>query len=223
MSESERKQVSSRLPVESTAFFIAQIAVLSSLVAFLKILTIPMPIPLGSIDASSVLIFAIAILYGPSFATPVICIGQFVGLLYLTALLGFPAVFIPGIVAVRGAEAFIVGKLRHKNGNSGKWEIFAMVIGVLWETGAFVLADTYLFGPGFGVIVAFTIIDAIWIIPAIGVIAALRRIFEAKYFDDYFGFADNEQLKKKLLYPSLAAIIISWILIILAPLAGILL
>jgi len=223
MSELEPEKTSSSSRIESTAFLLAQIAILSSLVAFLKILTIPMPIPLGSIDASSILIFAIAILYGPSFATPVICIGQFVGLLYLTALLGFPAVFIPGIVAVRGAEAFIVGKLRNKNGNSGKWEIFAMVIGVLWETGAFVLADTYLFGPGFGVIVAFTIIDAIWIIPAIGVIAALRRIFEAKYFDDYFGFAGDEQLKKKLLYPSLAAIIISWILIILAPLAGILL
>jgi hypothetical protein len=56
-----------------------------------------------------------------------------------------------------------------------KWEIVAMVVGAVWETVGFFLADWYLFGLAFAMTVLLTIVDAIFIPLAIGVITAVRQ------------------------------------------------
>ena len=79
--------------------------ILGALMAVLTILIIPVPPPIGGFDASTVLILSLAILFGPLIATPIVCLGAGVGTMYLVFGLGYPIIFLPGIIAVRGLEA----------------------------------------------------------------------------------------------------------------------
>ncbi len=194
----------------SRSINVTMIAIMAALTAVLTAIIIPIPPPVGSLDSSTVLILVVGILYGPALATPIISLGQFVGTLYLTMNMGWPLVFLPGIVAVRGSEAYLVGKLRKKN------ELFALVIGPVWETIAFLIADIYLFGPVIGILVITTLADLLWIPVAITVIAALRQVFGCQYLDEGFGLKDSKNTRK-LLYPSILVIILCWLLIFLAP------
>ena len=199
----------STTPPHSRALHVAMIAIMAALTAVLTAIIIPMPSPIGGFDSSTVLILALGILYGPALATPIISLGAFVGTLYLTMIYGYPLVFLPGIVAVRGSEAYLVGKLRKRN------ELIALVIGPVWETIAFLIADIYLFGPA-GIFVITTLVDLLWVPIAITVIAALRKVFACQYLDEAFGLQNSENTRK-LLYPSLLIILLSWLLIFLAP------
>ena len=93
------------------SMYVATIGILSALMAVLSYASIVIPTPLGSIDSSSVLIFATAILYGPEIGLIVTVIGQLVGKGLLITYAGLPAVYIPGVVAVRGVEAYVVARL----------------------------------------------------------------------------------------------------------------
>jgi hypothetical protein len=96
-----------------------------------------------------------------------------------------------------------------------------MVVGPIWETIGFLIADLWLFGPA-GLIVIFTIVDLIWIAPAIIGIAAIRRAFQIKYLDTSLNLdlIENTPTKKTLLITSWIAIFISWMFIFLAPFYG---
>jgi hypothetical protein len=206
----ETKQDETKLLLpRSRSLQISLIAILAALTAVLTAIIIPMPSPIGGFDPSTVLILSLGVLYGPVIATPIIIMGQFVGTLYLTMIYGYPLVFLPGIVAVRGSEAFLVGVLRKKN------EMLAVSIGPIWETIAFLIADIYLFGPA-GLIVITTLVDLLWVPVAIIVIGTLRSTFGSQYLDEAFGLQDPET-SKKLLYPSILIIILAWVLIFLAP------
>ncbi|MCK4825441.1 hypothetical protein KA005_57365, partial [bacterium] len=94
-------------------------------------------------------------------------------------------------------------------------ELFAITVGPIWETIGFLIADIYLFGPA-GFIVITTLVDLLWIPIAITVIAALRQVFACQYLDEGFGL-QNSKNTQKLLYPSILVILLSWLLIFLAP------
>ncbi|MBA7622546.1 hypothetical protein ES703_29924 [subsurface metagenome] len=102
-----------------------------------------------------------------------------IGVSYKMIVFGFPPVFVIGAMLVRGVEAALISYLvRRKDPvdtrTVTKWEIIAMMIGAVWETVGFFLADWYLFGLGFAMTVLLTIVDAIFIPVAIGVITAIR-------------------------------------------------
>ncbi|MHA2407191.1 MAG: hypothetical protein ACXACA_02315 [Candidatus Ranarchaeia archaeon] len=197
------------------SLLLSYVAVFSSLMAVLTVFIIPMPTPLGGYDSSSTLIFILAILLGPTLATTITCLGQFIGTFYLVSGGTMPLIFLPGIIAVRGPEAAIVGALRKRN------ELFAMVVGPIWETIGFLIADIWLFGPA-GLIVAFTIVDLIWVAPAILGVAAIRRAFQTKYLDTMLNLdsPENKSTKQAFLYTTWFAILISWVFLFMAPFAG---
>jgi uncharacterized membrane protein len=196
------------------SLLISYVAIFSALMAVLTAIIIPMPTPLGGYDASSTLIFITAILFGPTLATIITCIGQFIGTAYLVSG-GMPLIFLPGIIAIRGPEAALVGALRKKN------EVAAMIVGPIWETIGFLIADLWLFGPA-GFIVIFTIVDLIWVFPALIGVTAIRRAFQIKYLDTALDLDSpkNRTTKQALLYPAWFAILVSWVFIFLAPFYG---
>ncbi len=217
-------------PPSPRSMYFATIGILSALMAVLAYASIVVPTPLGSIDASSVLIFAAAILYGPEIGLIITVIGQLVGKGLLITYAGLPAVYIPGVVAVRGIEAYVVGYFGRRFASSRYGEPSAMVTGVLWETTGFVLADFYLFamiGGIFGGIAAvlvgsiWTIIDLIWVPLGLAAVFYARATFKATYLDEHLNLV-NVSGHRGLLYSCLILILISWGLIIVAGLTGLL-
>lgn len=203
----------------SVSLNVATVGIMSALMAVLSYASIVVPPPLGSIDASSVLIFLVAILYGPVIGVSITCIGQFVGKGLLISFYGYPAVFIPGVVAVRGVEALIIGVIARKTFKGGYGlEVLAMIIGVLWETVGFVIADVYLFGAA-AIATVLTIVDLVWVPFGIAAIAYVRTAFKTEYLDEQLGITGSRTMWG-LLIGSLAFIICCWILIILAGITG---
>jgi len=210
------------------SMYVATIGILSALMAVLSYASIVIPTPLGSIDSSSVLIFATAILYGPEIGLIITVIGQLVGKGLLITYAGLPAVYIPGVVAVRGVEAYIVGYLGRRFTSSQYGEIGGMVAGALWETAGFVIADFYLWGmiggffAGLTAILTgtiWTIIDLVWVPLGVAAIYYVRTAFKATYLDEHLNLVKVPGRLGVLLF-SLCLIILSWILIIYAGLTG---
>ena len=209
--------------------YVATLGILGSLMAVFSFASIVIPTPLGSYDASSILIFAVAILYGPEIGLIVTVMGQLIGKGLLITYSGLPAVYIPGVVAVRGIEAYIVGYLGRRFKGSSYGEPFAMVTGVLWETGAFVLADFYLWTMLGGVLagiaaISFTVwtfVDLIWVPLGIAAIFYVRAAFKAQYLDEELNLVDPPGHRGAFFF-GLFLIMLSWGLIIFAGLTGLL-
>jgi uncharacterized membrane protein len=212
------------------SLYVATIGILSALMAVLSFASIVIPTPLGSYDASSVLIFTVAILYGPEIGLITTVIGQLVGKGFLITYSGLPAVYIPGVVAVRGVEAYIVGYLGRRVSNTKYSEITAMVVGVFWETGAFVLADIYLWTFFFGSIAAglwaatftaWTIVDLIWVPLGLAAIYYARIAFKGKYLDKELNLVAPPGHRGTFIV-SVLLIVFAWGLIIIAGITGLL-
>lgn len=208
--------------------YVATIGILSALMAVLSYASIVIPTPLGSIDSSSVLIFATAILYGPEIGLIVTVIGQLVGKGFLITYSLLPAVYIPGVVAVRGVEAYVVGYIGRRFASIRYGETWAMLTGALWETAGFVIADFYLwgmFGGFFAGLTAiltgtiWTIVDVVWIPLGVAAIYYVRTAFKATYLDEHLNLVKVPGRLGVLLF-SLCLIIFSWILILVAGLTG---
>ena len=87
--------------------------------------------------------------------------------------------FVPGAMLVRGLEAALISVIVRmkppvETKTVTKWEIIAMVVGVVFETLGFFVLDWYLFGWAIALTVLPTIVDAVFIPVAVGVIAAIR-------------------------------------------------
>ena len=212
------------------SLYVATIGILSALMAVLSFASIVIPTPLGSYDASSVLIFAIAILYGPEIGLIATVIGQLVGKGLLITYSGLPAVYIPGVVAVRGVEAYIVGYLGRRFSNTKYGEPLAMVVGVFWETGAFVLADIYLWTFFFGSIAAglwaatftvWTIVDLIWVPLGLAAVYYARVAFKGHYLDKELRLV-NPPGHRATFMVSVLIILFAWGLLIIAGITGLL-
>ncbi|MFX0168191.1 MAG: ECF transporter S component [Candidatus Hodarchaeota archaeon] len=210
------------------SMYVATIGILSALMAVFSFASIVIPTPLGSYDASSVLIFALAILYGPEIGLVVTVIGQLVGKGLLITYSGLPAVYIPGVVAVRGVEAYIVGYLGRRISRKQYGESVAMVIGVLWETGAFVLADIYLWAFFFGSLASglwaatftvWTIVDLIWVPLGIAAVYYMRVAFKTQYLDKELNLI-NPPGHRGVFILSVLLIVLAWGLIGIAGLTG---
>ena len=212
------------------SMYLATIGILSALMAVLSYASIVVPTPLGSLDASSVLIFASAILYGPEIGLIVTVIGQLVGKGLLITYAGLPAVYIPGVVAVRGIEAYVVGFLGRRLASKRYGEPGAMVTGVVWETTGFVLADFYLFAMIGGIFAGFTavlsgsiwtIIDLIWVPLGVAAVYYVRAAFKTQYLDEHLNLVKGPG-HRSVFYICLILIFLSWGLIIVAGATGLL-
>ena len=161
----------------------ALLSILIAVTTLMNLIMIPMPPPLAEYDLSPILTYAIGILVSPINAAVIIAIAQGLGTAYKAAIYGWPAVFIPGAMIVRGLEALLISiltRLRPPARTISRWEVASMIIGVLWETLGFFIADWILFGPGMATITLMTIVDAIFIPPAIAVVAAVRRSLDVE-------------------------------------------
>ena len=112
-------------------------------------------------------------------AAVIVATAMMLGTGYKVITFGFPIVFVPGAMLVRGLEAMLISYIvRMKRPVDTKtvttWEIVAMVLGVIFETLGFFILDWYLFGWGIALTVLPTIVDAVFIPVAITVIAAIR-------------------------------------------------
>lgn len=210
---------------------IALSGILSATVAVLTLLFVPAPIPIGGFDSSSILILSLPILLGTELGTIIVCVGEFVGTAFLLAFFGGPLYFLPGIVAVRGPEAYLVGKIGRSTflGSSrqkGK-ELLATIIGPIWETAGFIAADYYvyylIYGPVGGtyalVTLLWTLIDLIWVAPAIALLQVVRKWLKTNYMDKQLGLEGNDITKRRLFRISMVFILITWIILVFVPLA----
>jgi uncharacterized membrane protein len=209
------------------SMYVATLGIISALMAVLAFASIVIPTPLGSYDASSVLIFAAAILYGPEIGLIITVIGQLVGKGLLITYSGLPPVYIPGVVAVRGVEAYIVGYLGRRYRKSRYGEPLAMVTGVVWETTAFVLADIFLWGMLGGILAGlaaatftiWTILDLIWVPLGIAAIYYVRVAFKAHYLDEHLNLIDVPG-HRGVFFFCVGLIALSWGLLIVAGFTG---
>ncbi len=161
----------------------ALLSILIAVTTLMNLIMIPMPPPLAQYDLSPILTYTLGVLLSPLNAALVVAVAQGLGTAYKTAIYGWPAVFVPGAMLVRGVEALLISfltRLRPPGRVISKWEVASMVVGVLWETLGFFIADWILFGPGMAMITLMTIVDAIFIPPAIAAVAAVRRSLDVE-------------------------------------------
>jgi hypothetical protein len=157
-------------------FFAVMVAVTTSA----NLIMVPMPQPLAEYDLSPVLIYVLGILVDPLMAGGIVAGAMFLGTSYKVITMGFPIVFVPGAMLVRGLEALLISIIVHLRKSKEettvvtRWEIFALVIGVFFETLGFFVLDWYLFGWAIALTVLPTIVDAVFIPPASGIIIAIR-------------------------------------------------
>jgi len=164
---------------KTTSGKVALVSVMVAVTVIANMIMVPMPYPLAAYDLSPVLIYTLGVLVSPLLAGIILAMAMGIGVSYKMIVFGFPPVFVIGAMLVRGVEAALISYLvRRKDPvdtrTVTKWEIIAMMIGAVWETVGFFLADWYLFGLGFAMTVLLTIVDAIFIPVAIGVITAIR-------------------------------------------------
>jgi len=160
-----------------------RVGLISTLIAvttLANLIMVRMPEPLAEYDLSPILIYVLGVLMNPLDSLIVIAIAQGIGTTIKTLMFGWPLVFIPGAMGVRGIEAMLIGVIvrkfsKDKTIGVTKIEIIAMVIGVVWETVGFTVADVILFGPAMAAITLLTIVDAIFIPIAVSLVAAIRR------------------------------------------------
>ncbi len=165
---------------------IGLIAVAIAVTTLANLIMVPMPKPLAEYDLSPVLIYAFGVLMRPVDSMVVIAVAQGIGTTIKALNLGWPLVFIPGAIFVRGIEAPLIGLIaRRGHGARGvgiaRREVVAMVVGVVWETVGFTVADVALFGPAMAAITLLTIVDAVFIPVAIPVVVAVRRGLRARW------------------------------------------
>jgi hypothetical protein len=209
---------------------VALSGVLSALVAVLTFIIIPMPQPIGGFDASSILVLSLPIILGAELGTIIVCVGESVGTMFLIAAgVGLPY-YLPGIVAVRGVEAYLVGRIARSGlfGRSGENTrlIVATTIGPVWETAGFIAANFYLyylfyglaFAIGASIALLSTLIDWLWVPFAMIVITAVKSAFGTSYLDKQMGLRDDNT-RKGLFYSSALFILICWVLLFLVPFA----
>jgi hypothetical protein len=209
---------------------IATSGVLSALVAILTFIIIPMPPPIGGFDASSILVLSLPIVLGVELGTIIVCIGEFVGTIFLVSVgLGL-IYYIPGIVAVRGLEALLVGKIARSGlfgrSRENNRQLVAAIIGPVWETGGFIAADFYLYylltGLGGAIVNSIallsTLIDLLWVPFAIIVVSTVRQAFGTSHLDQRMGL-NNVRTKNGLYYACILFILACWILLFLIPFA----
>jgi uncharacterized membrane protein len=207
---------------------VAVSGVLAALVAILTFIIIPMPAPIGGFDASSILVLSLPIILGVELGTIIVCIGEFVGTAFLVATGLAYIYYLPGIVAVRGLEALLVGKIARSSlfGHSGEStrQVVAAAVGPVWETGGFIAADFYLYyllaGPTGAIVASIslltTLIDLLWVPFAMLVVSAARQAFRTSRLDEQMGLK-NDKTKRGLYYTCVLFILICWILLFLIP------
>ena len=166
--------------INSTSGKIAFFAVMTALTTIANLIMVPMPQPLAEYDLSPVLIYTLGVTVNPMMALVIVATAMMLGTRYKVMTFGFPIVFVPGAMLVRGLEAMIISyivrmKPLEKTSTVTIWEILAMVIGVVFETSGFFVLDWYIFGWGIALTVLPTIVDVVFIPLAIGVIAAIRN------------------------------------------------
>jgi uncharacterized membrane protein len=166
--------------LKSTSGRLVFIAIMAALTTITNLIMIPMPQPLAEYDLSPTLTYTLGILVDPVTATITVALAMMLGTGYKVVTLGFPPVFVPGAMLVRGLEAGLISLISRMKKEVdittvSKWEIAAMVIGVIFETLGFFVLDWYLFGWAIALTVLPTIVDAIFIPLSIGVIAAVRK------------------------------------------------
>lgn len=160
-----------------------RVGLISTLIAvttLANLVMVKMPEPLAEYDLSPILIYALGVLMNPLDSLVVIAIAQGIGTTIKTLSFGWPLVFIPGAMGVRGVEASLIGVItrkfsKEKSLTVTKVEVTAMIVGVIWETVGFTVADVILFGPAMATITLFTIVDAVFIPVAVSLITAIRR------------------------------------------------
>lgn len=166
--------------LNSTSGRIAFLVVMIALTTIANLIMVPMPQPLAEYDLSPVLIYTLGVTVNPIMAAIIIATSMMLGTGYKVMTFGFPIVFVPGAMLVRGLEALVISKIFRmkpsvKTSTVTMWEICALVIGVVFETLGFFVLEWYLFGWGIALTVLPTIVDVVFIPLAIGVIAAIRN------------------------------------------------
>jgi hypothetical protein len=165
--------------LNTTSGRIAFFAVMTALTTIANLIMVPMPQPLAEYDLSPVLIYTLGVTVNPVMAAIIVATAMMLGTGYKVMTFGFPIVFVPGAMLVRGLETLIISYIVRmkppvKTRTVSIWEILAMIIGVVFETFGFFVLDWYLFGWGIALTVLPTIVDAVFIPLAVGVIAAIR-------------------------------------------------
>jgi len=158
---------------------IALFTVMVALTTLANLIMVPMPQPLAEYDLSPVLTYSLGILVDPVTAALIVATAMAFGTGYKIVSFGFPPVFILGAMLVRGLEAGLISFIVRLRGPSGTktitgYEVFAMVVGAVFETLGFFVLDWYLFGWGVALTVLPTIVDAVFIPVAVGVVSATR-------------------------------------------------
>ena len=165
--------------LNTTSGRIAFFAVMTALTTIANLIMVPMPQPLAEYDLSPVLIYTLGVTVNPIMAAIIVATAMMLGTGYKVMTFGFPIVFVPGAMLVRGLEALIISYIVRmkppvETRTVSMWEILAMIIGVVFETFGFFVLDWYLFGWGIALTVLPTIVDAVFIPVAVGVIATIR-------------------------------------------------
>jgi hypothetical protein len=207
---------------------IALSGVLSGVVAVLTFIIVPFPPPIGGFDASSILVLSLPIIFGVELGTVIVCAGEFVGTLFLIITGAGLFYYLPGIVAVRGAEALLVGKIAHsglfgRSGENGR-QIIAAAIGPVWETTGFIAADFYIYYLLYGLagaitaslLLVSTLFDLFWVPFAMVVVATVKQAFGTSHLDEQLGIGDD-RTKRRMYYFCLFFISVCWILLLLVP------
>ncbi|HYC11072.1 MAG TPA: ECF transporter S component [Nitrososphaerales archaeon] len=117
---------------------LAVVIVFSALIAIATFLSIKLPVPLGEITWAPPIYMALSVLAGPLVGVEATAVGSFVGESLNVALLGWPAIYAPGIVWARAPEALIIGWARKRG---AKTLAGAMVAATVFETLAFFFSD----------------------------------------------------------------------------------
>lgn len=165
--------------LRTTSGRIAFFVVMTALTTIANLIMVPMPQPLAEYDLSPVLTYTLGVTVDPVLAAVIVATAMMLGTGYKVITFGFPIVFVPGAMLVRGLEAMLISYIVRMRGpvdtkTVTTWEIVAMVLGVIFETLGFFILDWYLFGWGIALTVLPTIVDAVFIPVAITVIAAIR-------------------------------------------------
>ena len=173
---------------------IVQSAVMSALIAVLTVTAFPLPPPLSAITLAPAAIFVVSIFFGPRVGFVSALLGSAIGFA-IAATVGIIAgsppgsalfpIFLVGIMIARGPEGYIIGILRKRN------ELFAMVVGTVYETlGFFVIDFFYTYPVLLGLSSSFayldfgTLIDLVFIIPAVVVLRYLRAQLGVRFYDE---------------------------------------
>jgi hypothetical protein len=207
---------------------IALSGVLSGVVAVLTFIIVPFPPPIGGFDSSSILVLSLPIILGVELGTVIVCVGEFVGTMLLVMTGAGLFYYLPGIVAVRGLEALLVGKIARSGlfGRSGenRRQIIAAAFGPVWETIGFIAADFYIYYMLYGLagaiaaslLLVSTLFDWFWVPFAMVVVATVKRAFGTSHLDEQLGIGDD-RTKRRMYHSCAFFIIVCWILLLLVP------